>query len=289
MATKRGRSKKKTKQQLRQGASARQGKARGGSARGRRARGISARMQARRKNGSAGSSPERQAGTRAGRTQETSSSRNGRQAASSRRTTARHQQSTSPRIAPSQNGRSRGSARRSEAPRRRTAQARDPEHSVIAVLRRDHRQLRQLLKEIESAHAASHRDSVLEQIENEIKQHTQLEEEIFYPAYKDAVQNKEDRKLYYEAMEEHHAVDLVLPELRRAVIESERFSAKAKVLKDIVEHHIREEETEMFPRARTHMSEPELVQLGEEIEDRKQQLGSSWNPLKAVTALVSGE
>ena len=75
----------------------------------------------------------------------------------------------------------------------------------------------------------------------------------------------DDRKLYYEAVEEHHVVDLVLPEIKGTGTDTEQFAAKAKVLKDVVEHHAEEEETEMFPRARKLMGREELERLGGEL------------------------
>jgi hypothetical protein len=91
--------------------------------------------------------------------------------------------------------------------------------------------------------AKSRREELLEEIEMELKIHTTIEEKIFYPAFREAAEKKDDRKLYYEAVEEHHVVDTVLPELKATEVGSEVFAAKAKVLKDLVEHHAEEEET----------------------------------------------
>ncbi|HMB33213.1 MAG TPA: hemerythrin domain-containing protein [Methylomirabilota bacterium] len=113
------------------------------------------------------------------------------------------------------------------------------------------------------------REELLAEIERELKIHTTIEEQIFYPAFRDATEKAEDRKLYFEAQEEHHVVDTVLPELKSADPASETFAAKAKVLKDLVEHHAQEEETEMFPRARKLLGRGELVRLGEELAQAK--------------------
>ena len=99
--------------------------------------------------------------------------------------------------------------------------------------------------------------------------HSQIEEEIFDPAFSEAARKKDDGKLYFEALEEHHVVDMVLPEIKGADVESEQFAAKAKVLKDLVEHHAEEEETEMFPRARKLMTRDELLRLGAEMAQLK--------------------
>jgi hypothetical protein len=105
--------------------------------------------------------------------------------------------------------------------------------------------------------------------------HTTIEEEIFYPAYRDAVKKQEDRKLYQEALEEHHVVDLVMPELEETDAGTEIFSAKAKVLKEVVEHHAEEEEKEMFKRAKQVFEKEELRELGQRMEARKAELQSS--------------
>jgi hemerythrin superfamily protein len=146
---------------------------------------------------------------------------------------------------------------------------------VLSLLRRDHEKVRKLLAELESSRSADRQASLLEQIENELEMHTHVEEEIFYPAFHDRARTKEDRQLYYEALEEHHAVDVILPEVKRADRGSDKFSARAKVLKEIVEHHAGEEEKEMFPRARKIMKPAELRELGARVAARKRENTSS--------------
>jgi hemerythrin superfamily protein len=122
---------------------------------------------------------------------------------------------------------------------------------AISMLKADHEKVRGLLSQLEKSteKGVKKREELLSQIAEELTIHTTIEEEIFYPSYRDAVAKKEDRKLYQEALEEHHVVDLVMPEIEDTDPGSEVFSAKAKVLKEIVEHHAEEEEKEMFPRA----------------------------------------
>ena len=141
---------------------------------------------------------------------------------------------------------------------------------AIAMLEQDHEKVRGLLDRLEKASGAR-RTKLLTQVEQELKVHTQIEEEIFYPAYRDAARKKDDKKLYFEALEEHHVVDLVLPEMNDGDT-AEALKAKAKVLKELVEHHADEEEKEMFPRARKALGRDELRELAERIEARKEQL-----------------
>lgn len=141
---------------------------------------------------------------------------------------------------------------------------------AIALLKKDHENVRTLLGQLENATGAR-RQKLLTQIERELKVHTTIEEEIFYPAYQEAARKKEDKKLYFEAVQEHHVVDLVLPEMNDGA-SPEELKAKAKVLKDLVEHHAEEEEKQMFPRARKVMERDELRSLGEMMQRRKETL-----------------
>ena len=151
---------------------------------------------------------------------------------------------------------------------------RSADTDAIALLKEDHKKVRGLLGRLEasSVRAAGRREELVQTIERELKIHSKIEEEIFYPAFREAAKKHDDKKLYHEAIEEHHVVDTVLAELKDAEPASEPFAAKAKVLKDLVEHHAEEEETEMFPRARKLMGREELVKLGARLAEAKSSL-----------------
>jgi hemerythrin-like domain-containing protein len=120
--------------------------------------------------------------------------------------------------------------------------------------------------------AARTRPQLLADIEHELKVHTRIEEEIFYPAFK-AAGGSDHKEMNFEALEEHRAVDeLVLPDLKNTDPTSEQFSGRAKVLKELVEHHADEEEDEMFKMAKKALSDEELRSLGERMSARKQEL-----------------
>jgi hemerythrin superfamily protein len=147
--------------------------------------------------------------------------------------------------------------------------------NAIELLKEDHKKVRALLSELESSttRATSRRTELVAQIERELTIHARIEEEIFYPAFKEAGEKNEDDKMYFEALEEHRAVeDMVLPDLKRTDPSTEQFSGRAKVLKELVEHHAREEEKEMFPRARKLFSATELRDLGASMEAMKAEL-----------------
>jgi len=147
---------------------------------------------------------------------------------------------------------------------------------AIALLKKDHEKVRGLLGDLDKSamHGGPKAEKLVTQIDTELKIHTTIEEEIFYPAYREAVRSKEDKQLYFEAKEEHHVVDLVLPEVNDGEKGGEEFAAKAKVLKELVEHHAGEEEKEMFPKARKVFSRTELQDLGDRMAQRKKELGA---------------
>ena len=145
---------------------------------------------------------------------------------------------------------------------------------AIQLLKTDHKLVKQLLTELEASttRAVKKRRDLLQQIELNLKAHTTIEEEIFYPAFKSAG-DKEEAKMYFEALEEHRAAeDLVLPDLLGTDPASDQFSGRAKVFKELIEHHIEEEEGEMFKDAKKLLSKEELTDLGARMEARKNQL-----------------
>jgi hemerythrin superfamily protein len=141
---------------------------------------------------------------------------------------------------------------------------------AIALLKQDHEKVMGLLESLEKA-TGPRRTKLLVQIEDELRVHTTIEEEIFYPAWREAARKKDDQTMFYEAVEEHGVVKTFLPEAGRGE-NNEELKAKAKVLKELVEHHAEEEEKEMFPRARQVMEREELRELGERMAARKLQL-----------------
>ena len=146
---------------------------------------------------------------------------------------------------------------------------------AITLLTDDHKKVRALLTELADTtnRAEKTRNELLAKIAKEIEVHTTIEEEIFYPAFKDAGEKSDDNKMFFEAMEEHRAAgDLVLPDLLKTNVTSDQFGGRAKVLKELIEHHADEEEKEMFPRARTLLGKEALVELGERLQARKMEL-----------------
>lgn len=147
--------------------------------------------------------------------------------------------------------------------------------NAIDLLKADHREVKSLLDNLEATtvRGIKTRRDVLAKISLLLKAHVAIEEEIFYPAFKQAGDGKDDSKMFFEAMEEHRAAgDMVLPDLLNTSPDTENFSGRAKVLKELVTHHADEEEKEMFKRARKLMEREELLQLGERMAARKKEV-----------------
>ncbi len=148
--------------------------------------------------------------------------------------------------------------------------------NAIDLLKQDHEKVRGMLDELTdtTTRAKKTREALLKEIAEELRIHTQLEEEIFYPAFREAGKKKE-QAMYYEAKEEHQAVEnQVLPDLEGTSVDTEAFTGRAKVLKELIDHHAQEEEDDMFPRARELFSKEELEELGARMMELKTQLAS---------------
>jgi hemerythrin-like domain-containing protein len=151
--------------------------------------------------------------------------------------------------------------------------------NAITMLKSDHATLKRLLRELEGTgdRAVKQREQLVQQIEREVKMHSQIEEEVFYPAFLAVTKGRDGEELFYEAAEEHHVVDMVLPALKSANPKSKEFAAKAKVLKELIEHHIKEEETQMFQQARQLFEEEQLRELGDLMQARRDSVEAMWN------------
>lgn len=143
---------------------------------------------------------------------------------------------------------------------------------AITLLKTDHKKVRLLLETLDKTDAANRRTKLLGQIETELKVHAQIEEEIFYPAFKRKAEESEELEMYFEAKEEHGLLDIMLPKAKQSNPSSEEFAARAKVLKDLVVHHAKEEEREMFKMAKKLFEKDELKSLGAEMQRRKREL-----------------
>jgi Hemerythrin HHE cation binding domain len=143
--------------------------------------------------------------------------------------------------------------------------------NALKLLKDDHDKVKKLLEEGENTteRAVKTREELFDKIKGELKVHEAIEEEVLYPALKEFAATKE---IALEAYEEHHVVDVIVGELESTPVDDETWGAKFTVLKENLEHHIEEEEDEMFKQARKVMNESELEELGDRMAARKQEL-----------------
>jgi iron-sulfur cluster repair protein YtfE (RIC family) len=135
-------------------------------------------------------------------------------------------------------------------------------------LKRQHRELEKTFKEALKSERPRERRQMLQEIQAQIQLHSMLEEQIFYPAYREAAATKKAAELVAEALEEHHVVDLVLADLAKVEPSAENYEAKITVLMELIEHHVEEEEAEMFPSAEKKLGKQRLEELAEELAER---------------------
>ncbi len=137
---------------------------------------------------------------------------------------------------------------------------------AIAVLKADHGRVADLFDKFEGLGDRAHktREATVGKIIEELSVHAGIEEEVFYPAVRERFADKGDSQVL-EALEEHHVVKLLLVELESMPSTSERYTAKVTVLREIVDHHVDEEEDELFKKVRQEFTRSELVQLGADL------------------------
>jgi hemerythrin HHE cation binding domain-containing protein len=142
------------------------------------------------------------------------------------------------------------------------------DQDAITLLEADHRRFEKMLKQGEesTARAVKGRTELLNVLTAELNLHELVEEKILYPALK---AHPEARDIVLEGYQEHHVADLLVQELHTLTADDERWGAKFKVLKESLEHHIQEEEGDMFRKARGIFSREDLQALGAEMAKMK--------------------
>jgi hemerythrin-like domain-containing protein len=138
------------------------------------------------------------------------------------------------------------------------------ELDAITLLEKDHRRFEELLEQGEhtTERAVKGRTELLDTLTAELNQHELVEEQILYPALKS---HPEAKDIVLEGYQEHHVADVIVLELHTLAKDDEKWGAKFKVLKESLEHHIQEEEGEMFPAARSIFSREDLQAMGAQM------------------------
>lgn len=139
---------------------------------------------------------------------------------------------------------------------------------AIGLLTTDHRTVRRLLDELHATteRAVKTRAELFTRLKRELTVHEVIEEEIFYPALKE---HPRARDIVLEGYEEHDVVDTIMGELSEVPYDDETWTAKFSVMKENLEHHIEEEEGDMFKKARQVFDPHELDDLGSLMSERK--------------------
>ena len=140
--------------------------------------------------------------------------------------------------------------------------------NAIELLSADHRRLTKLMKELDetTTRGVKTRKQLFSTIKRELTAHEVIEEEIFYPALKE---HPRARDIVLEGYEEHHVVDVLMGEMSALPFDDESWGAKFTVMRENVEHHIEEEEDDMFKKARAVFDPSELDALGSSMASRK--------------------
>jgi hemerythrin superfamily protein len=138
---------------------------------------------------------------------------------------------------------------------------------VLTLLKQDHADVKDLFKRIEHAKDSKARE-IWEEISTKLTLHEELEETHFYPKLKE---EEAARDLVLESYQEHHVLDLLIEEITRLTPDDEAWEPKLKVLQENVEHHIEEEEKELFPKVRKIWSTERRTEVGETMLRMKQQ------------------
>jgi len=142
---------------------------------------------------------------------------------------------------------------------------------ATTLLKKDHRAVSGLFWALQQTTNPTIRKSIFSEIRNQLEMHTEVEEEIFYPAVRNIYTTAAEEQVE-EANQEHQKIKDLLHMASITDVNSFSFMSKVNELKAAVEHHVEEEENEMFPLAQDNMTSEELDHLGKQIHDRKVQL-----------------
>lgn len=155
--------------------------------------------------------------------------------------------------------------------------------NAIALLKEDHAAVKELFDKFEDARGSASKAKIVAKAIAELKVHAAVEEELFYPALRQKMEDEEG--IMEEADEEHHVAKVLIAELEKMTGDEEHWEAKFKVLAESVRHHIKEEEGEMFKEARK--TPIDFEALGAQMAELKKRLKSEGVPEDAEAKMVA--
>jgi hemerythrin superfamily protein len=154
--------------------------------------------------------------------------------------------------------------------------------NAIDLLESQHREVEDLFAKIEKAKDATRKEQAFIKLADGLAIHASIEEHHFYPA----VRERRTEDIVLESLEEHLAIKRVLSDLLDTEIDDESFDAKLEVLKEEVDHHVEEEENDLFPKVMRLFDEAELEDLGDAMSAEQAELEEKGNPRDAVPGEV---
>lgn len=140
---------------------------------------------------------------------------------------------------------------------------------VFKLLKKDHQKVKELFERIEGTSGEKTRDKTFKELAADLAVHSKVEETIVYPRLQ---QFDELREMVAEAFEEHRVAEQLLEELAAMEQKDQQWDAKLTVLKEMIEHHVEEEEGELFPEAEELLGEDEAAEMGETVEQEKKEM-----------------
>jgi hemerythrin superfamily protein len=161
---------------------------------------------------------------------------------------------------------SKSSASKKSASKKKSSSSRQPS-DALALLRQDHTKVQGLFDQFEKTRSEDRKSALAQEICQELTVHAQIEEEIFYPAAREALREED---LIDEATVEHQSAKDLIAQIEGSSAGSELFDAKVKVLGEYIKHHVKEEQNEMFAQIRK--TKLDLKALGEQMQARKMEL-----------------
>ena len=149
----------------------------------------------------------------------------------------------------------------------RGSRRRTSSQDALQLLRADHRKVQDLFDQFEKARDDGRKEKLAQEICKELKVHAQIEEEVFYPAAREALKEQD---LIDEATVEHASAKELIAQIEQAQPGDELFAAKVTVLGEYIKHHVKEEQNEIFPKLKK--TKLDLKALGQQLSDRKEAL-----------------
>ncbi len=151
---------------------------------------------------------------------------------------------------------------------------------AITLLKKDHQTVESLFKRFEKLgdRAKKGKQETVERIVKELSVHAAIEEAVFYPAVRSAIDDKKIDDMVLEALEEHHIAKWTLSELEGMTPDHERFDAKVTVLIESVRHHVEEEEQDLFPKVTKALGKERLKELGDALAEAKKVVPTRPHP-----------